>query len=151
MKVLLVDDSTTMRNLQIDLLKSLSITDILQAASGEEALRLLLKEGFRVDCVILDIKMPGLSGLQTLKAIREQSQEISIIVCSGVAEVQVVKQAILSGANNYLLKPFVRDDLLMRFNSVMNRNSVELTDEVADSVEVEVEVADAVEDGGYFH
>ena len=118
MKVLLVDDSSQMRRLQKDLLESLSITDVLDAASGEQALNVLVKEDFRVDCVILDINMPGLGGLETLKMIRKNKSDISIIVCSGVGDMKIVRAAIIAGANDYLLKPFVRDDLLSRITAV---------------------------------
>ncbi|NQZ58615.1 MAG: response regulator [Lentisphaeraceae bacterium] len=117
MKVLLVDDSRHMRLLQKDLLKSLDITDVLEAGSGEEALRILFKEAFKVDCVILDINMPGLSGLDILKAIRERDNKISVIVCSGVSDMDRVKEIIMAGANDYLLKPFVRHDLLARITA----------------------------------
>lgn len=112
MKVLLVDDSVTMRRIQKTQLNSLGINDIIEAGDGEEAFG-KLNDNMPIDLVMLDWNMPVMDGITLLRKIRGESrfQSVKIIMCTSESEKNKVVDALKSGANNYLVKPFTPDAL----------------------------------------
>lgn len=112
MRVLLVDDSATMRRIQKTQLGNLGVTDIVEAANGDEALG-RLEENMPVDCVLLDWNMPVMDGMSFLKQVRGNASysEVKIIMCTSESEKHKVVEALKSGANNYIVKPFAPESL----------------------------------------
>ncbi len=111
MKVLLVDDSGTMRAIQKRCLFKLGIAegDIVEADNGQAALALF--ETDRFDIVLTDWNMPVMDGLTLLKEIRSRDQEIPIVMITTEAERARVVTAIEAGVSDYLVKPFTADAL----------------------------------------
>lgn len=112
MRILLVDDSVTMRRIQKTQLNSLGINDIVEAGDGEEALN-KLSNSMPIDLIMLDWNMPVMDGITLLKKIRadNQFQSVKVIMCTSESEKNKVVDALKSGANNYLIKPFTPDAL----------------------------------------
>lgn len=112
MRVLLVDDSVTMRRIQKTQINSLGITDIIEAGDGEEAFR-KLSESMPIDLIMLDWNMPVMDGITLLKKVRADNrfQSVKIIMCTSESEKSKVVDALKAGANNYLVKPFTPDAL----------------------------------------
>jgi two-component system chemotaxis response regulator CheY len=112
MKVLLVDDSTTMRRIQKTQLNNLGITHIAEADNGEQAL-LQLVDNPDVDVVMLDWNMPVMDGLTFLRKMRENKNwsEKKVIMCTSESEKNKVIEALKAGANNYIVKPFTPEAL----------------------------------------
>ena len=110
MKVLLVDDSATIRRILKGLLGPMGITDILEASNGIMALK-VLSENPGVDYMLLDWNMPELDGLGVLKQVRANDayRDLKIIMCTSEADKTKVIEAIKAGANNYIVKPFTPD------------------------------------------
>ncbi|MCH2204667.1 MAG: response regulator [Lentisphaerales bacterium] len=113
MRVLLIDDSTTMRKIQRRALNSLGIEDIDEAPNGKEGVDKLQAENYRYNLVMLDMNMPEMGGLEVLKVVRADpnSNNIPIVMCTSVADKEQVMEAIKSGASNYVVKPFTPEDL----------------------------------------
>ena len=111
-KVLVVDDSSTMRRIISKILKKMNIATILQASDGVDALNLL--SGNSVDLILLDWNMPRMNGLGLVKNLRENPKfdSTSIIMVTTEAERSSVVEAIKAGANNYLAKPFTPNALM---------------------------------------
>ena len=101
--VLVVDDEPGMRNF---LLKTLAprAAQVLGAASAEEAETLLQKHRF--DLVILDITLPGKSGLTLLKEMRAQGEPCEVVLITAFADLDTAIEALRAGAGDFLLKPF---------------------------------------------
>ncbi len=78
MKILLVDDSRTIRNIQKNTLKALGHTDVTEAADGVEALALLAKG--RPDLMLVDWNMPNMDGITLIKKVRETDRALPIIM-----------------------------------------------------------------------
>ncbi|ERP32132.1 response regulator [Chitinivibrio alkaliphilus] len=112
MKVLLVDDSNTMRRIQANQLKQLGVDDVVQAENGKEALQ-KLSENMPIDVMLLDWNMPVMDGYECLKAVRGDStyKNVRIFMCTSESEKSNVVQALKAGANNYIVKPFTPDVL----------------------------------------
>lgn len=80
------------------------------ASSGEEALRVLAAGAF--DCAVVDVKMPGMDGLELLRRIRRTYPKTAVILLTGHASVELGVQGMELGAFEYLLKPVELDELL---------------------------------------
>lgn len=93
--------------------------DILVAESGEEALEKLKNE--KVDLILLDIEMPGMSGLETFEHMKESHMDIPVIFLTASGYEDDVLNAIRLGAVNYLKKPFLPQDLQERIAKEFDR------------------------------
>lgn len=110
-KVLLVDDEVEFLETLTKRLEKRSV-NVLSARCGEEALGLLGREP--VDVVVLDVRMPGMDGIETLRRIKEGHPMIEVIMLTGHASVEVAIQGMEIGAFDYLMKPMDIDDLLYK-------------------------------------
>jgi two-component system chemotaxis response regulator CheY len=112
MRMLLVDDSVTMRRIQKTQINSLGITDILEAGDGQEALG-KLKSNMPIDMVLLDWNMPVMDGMAFLKTVRADAsfKDVKVIMCTSESEKSKVVEALKAGANNYIVKPFTPEAL----------------------------------------
>lgn len=108
-RVLVADDSSTMRKIILRSLQAVGVKDVTEAADGSEAVALFGPDKF--DLVLTDWNMPGMTGLEVLKAIREQDKKIPIIMVTTEAEKSRVLEAIQAGVTDYLVKPFTADTL----------------------------------------
>lgn len=107
--ILIVDDDASIRESLKWLLEEKYST--LAVSSGEEALDKFNQR--HIDAVLLDIKMTGMDGLETLKKIREQYKYVVVIMLTVIEDVKTAVTAIKLGANDYLVKPYDKDELLM--------------------------------------
>ena len=112
MKLLLVDDSSTMRRIQKTQLSSLGIVDIVEAGNGVQALE-VLHGNLGFDIVLLDWNMPEMNGLELLKNIRANDawKGIKVIMCTSESDKGRVMEALAAGANNYIVKPFTPETI----------------------------------------
>ncbi len=109
LRVLVVDDETDFRSTLKKRLKRRGV-DVVDASNGIEALE-RLKEG-PVDVVVLDMKMPGMDGIETLERIKKEHGGVEIVLLTGHADVDAAKHAMNGGAYDYMLKPVPIDELL---------------------------------------
>ena len=119
MRIMLVDDEE--RFLQT--MKKMIIKhgyDAVTAASGEECLKKLEQE--LVHVVILDVKMPGMGGVETLKKIRLLYPRIEVIMLTGHATAESAVEGMKSGATDYLQKPTSVEDLIAKAEEAFNRH-----------------------------
>ena len=112
MKILLVDDSRTIRNIQKNVLKQLGHSDVAEAADGVEALDLIGQS--RPDLVLIDWNMPNMDGITLVQKIRENDKALPLIMCTTEAE----KSRVLWTAKLDIVRSELR---LLRFRT--NRNS----------------------------
>ncbi len=107
--VLIVDDDLSIRE-SLKLLLEESYNTVA-VASGEEALGKL--DQINVDALFLDVKMDGMDGLETLKRIRERHEYLVVIMLTVLEDIKTAISAIKLGANDYLRKPYEKDELLL--------------------------------------
>lgn len=119
MRALTVDDSKLVRRLVARTLGDLGF-EVDEAADGQEALWNLFKKG-AADLVILDWNMPVVDGLEFLKRMRKRDDfaEIKVIMLTARNEQQSVVEAVQSGADEYVMKPFSREALEEKVRMVM--------------------------------
>ncbi len=104
MRILLVDDSTTMRNIQKKILAGLGYSEIAEAGDGVQALAAFNAQ--RPDMMLVDWNMPNMDGLTLVKKVREVDKQVLLLMVTTEAEKTRVIDAIKAGVNNYLVKPF---------------------------------------------
>ncbi|MFP4163198.1 MAG: response regulator [Chitinispirillaceae bacterium] len=112
MKLLLVDDSVTMRRIQKTQLTNLGVSEVIEAGDGEEALG-KLQSNMPIDTILLDWNMPVMDGITFLRKIRSDDtyKQVKVIMCTSESEKARVVEALKAGANNYIVKPFTPDAL----------------------------------------
>lgn len=110
MKILVVDDSSTMRRIIANSLASIGEMEIVEAGDGQEGLSAFEKNQ-DVKLILTDWNMPNMNGLAFITQLRETNKDVPIIMVTTEAEKQNVVTAIKAGANNYIVKPFTPDVL----------------------------------------
>ncbi len=109
MKVLVADDSGIMRKIIIRSLNAVGVSDIVEAADGQEAIDAYKAEP--VDLILTDWNMPNKTGLDVVTEIRALGSTVPIIMVTTEAQKSQVIAAIQAGVSDYLTKPFEADDL----------------------------------------
>ena len=109
MRILLVDDSATIRKIQKNTLAAIGQTDITEAADGVQALTAFQAQ--RPDLMIVDWNMPNMDGLTLVKKIRGIDKTVMLIMCTTEADKANVVEALKAGVNNYIVKPFTAQSL----------------------------------------
>ena len=120
MKILLVDDSRTMRNIQKKTLESLG-GELSEAGDGVEALAVIAtSQGF--DLMVVDWNMPNMDGITLVTKVREADKRPPIIMCTTEAEKQRVIDAVKAGVNNYIVKPFTPEAILEKVRQTLAKS-----------------------------
>lgn len=110
MQVLVVDDSQIMRKIIMGALKKLGVNDIMEASNGQEAIDIVSKDN-TIGLVLMDWNMPVMTGIDAVRKIRAGSIKTPVVMVTTEAEKEKVMEAIKSGANDYLIKPFNHKDI----------------------------------------
>jgi two-component system chemotaxis response regulator CheY len=103
-KILIVDDSPQIRKSLREILEKYHYEVVGEAGTGIEAISLVKK--FTPDIVMLDIIMPQLGGIETLRFLRTMDKNLKIIMVSALDSLDKVKECMKAGAQHYILKPF---------------------------------------------
>jgi two-component system response regulator PilR (NtrC family) len=115
-RILIVDDEQEMRDLLAKVLEKNGY-QVATAGDGESALALLEREP--VDVVILDVVMPGLSGMEALKAVKELNPLTVVLIMTAFGSIDQAVQAVKEGAYDYISKPFKIDEMLLTVDKVL--------------------------------
>lgn len=121
MKILVVDDFSTMRRIVKNLLRDLGFTNISEADDGNTALPML--QGGDFDFVVTDWNMPGMQGIDLLKAIRADSSlsHIPVLLITAEAKKEQIVMAAQAGVNGYIVKPFTAATLKTKLDKIFER------------------------------
>ncbi|MBI5902274.1 MAG: chemotaxis response regulator CheY [Deltaproteobacteria bacterium] len=119
MKILVVDDFSTMRRIIRNILKEIGYTNVDEADDGSTALEKLKGGGFQF--VVTDWNMPNMPGIELLKAIRQDEalKHIPVLMVTAEAAKENVVIAVQAGVNNYIVKPFTAAALKERIDLIL--------------------------------
>ncbi|MDI6790781.1 MAG: response regulator [Thermodesulfobacteriota bacterium] len=121
-RLLLVDDEEDFRTTLANRLKKRKM-DVTGAGSGSEAIELVRQRPF--DVAIVDVKMPGIDGIETLGQIKQISPLLEVIMLTGHASVESGIEGMKLGAYDYLMKPCDFDELLLKVGDAYHRKLVQ--------------------------
>ena len=117
--ILIADDHQIMVDGLVGILKSeKKIGNIYTATDGKEACAIALSKD--IDCMILDINMPNLNGLEAIDLVKKEKPYIKIIVISMISDPSVVRRALKAGADGFVVKNSGKSELMKAINKVMN-------------------------------
>ena len=117
-KLLLVDDDRDLLEMLLSIFRRAGYTNLLTASSGSEALRIWREA--QPNLIVLDVMMPGMDGFSFLKEIRRTSRvPVLMLTARGEAEDRI--EGLEIGADDYLPKPFLPKELLLRVSAILNR------------------------------
>lgn len=121
MKILVVDDFSTMRRIIKNLLKDLGFANIQEADDGSTALPMLQQGDF--DFVVTDWNMPGMQGIDLLRAIRADAnlKHIPVLMVTAEAKKEQIVAAAQAGVNGYVIKPFTAATLKEKLAKIFER------------------------------
>ena len=120
LKILLVDDSPTMRRILVNSLKHLGYEDVAEAENGREALSKLHSDQYGF--IITDWNMPEMDGLTFIKTLKEESKfsNIPILMVTTRSQQEDVLEAMRVGVNNYVTKPFTPQVLKQKIETILS-------------------------------
>jgi len=116
-RILVVDDEKTVRTTLANVLEETGFT-VSTAADGLQAVQRLAEQEF--DVALVDIRMPGLDGLKVLARAKEISPDTQVIIITAFGTVESAVEAIKMGASDYVVKPFVFDDIIIKINRLLD-------------------------------
>jgi two-component system chemotaxis response regulator CheY len=118
MKILVVDDMSTMRRIVKNILKQLGYANVEEAENGEEGLTKLKGGGFGF--VVSDWNMPVMTGIDMLRAIRadEAIKKTPVLMVTAEAQQENLVEAVKAGVSNYIVKPFTAETLQEKINKI---------------------------------
>lgn len=121
MKILIVDDFSTMRRIIKNLLRDLGFTNTQEADDGSSALPLL--KGTDFDFLITDWNMPGMTGIELLKAVRadDKLKSLPVLMVTAEAKREQIIEAAQAGVNGYVVKPFTAQALKEKIEKIFER------------------------------
>lgn len=121
-KVLVVDDEEPFRPVLCEVLTKHGLT-VRDAATAEDGKGLLEQEAF--DLVVSDLRLPGMSGLDLLREVREKAPDLSFMMITAYGDIDSAVEAIKLGASDYLTKPFLFDDIILRIDRLLDHAALE--------------------------
>ncbi len=121
MKILIVDDFSTMRRIVKNLLRDLGFNNTVEADDGLTALPILKKGG--IDFVVTDWNMPGMQGIDLLKNIRADDafKHLPVLMITAEAKREQIVEAAQAGVNGYIVKPFTAATLKEKLDKIFER------------------------------
>ncbi|MCL6120246.1 MAG: chemotaxis response regulator CheY [Deltaproteobacteria bacterium] len=119
MRILVVDDFSTMRRIIKNILKQIGFTNVDEAENGQAALA-KIGDGGNYDFVISDWNMPEMTGIELLKQVRanEATKDLPFLMVTAEAKKENVVEAVKAGVNNYIVKPFTAEVLQEKISKI---------------------------------
>ncbi|MCF8101839.1 MAG: response regulator [Desulfarculaceae bacterium] len=120
LSILLVDDEANIREALAEYLSSLNNHHLVTAANGPEALERFAPGKF--DCAFLDLKMPGMNGVELLAKLKEQDQTLPVVIMTGFPSLDAAIDTMRQGASDFLVKPFNLDQVQATLERVVREH-----------------------------
>ncbi|WP_027340655.1 response regulator [Halonatronum saccharophilum] len=131
-KILIIDDE---KNIRLTLKSCLADDyEIVTAVNGEDGL-VKVEENGDIDLILLDMKLPGINGMEVLKRVRDLKEDIDVIMITGFGSIETAVEAMKLGAVDYLRKPFTPDEIKDIVESVLKRRRLNIAEDKPNTYE----------------
>lgn len=121
-EVILIDDSKMMRKLLSQILRSQNFEIIQEFESGDDVIAKYAHIDKHPEFAFVDIEMPGINGIETVKTLKGIDPQLKFIMCTSVTDKQVVRELLAMGISGYIVKPFDRDSVNERLAKILRRD-----------------------------
>ena len=120
LKVLVVDDMSTMRRILKNVLKQIGFTDMVEAENGQDALNKLKAGDNGIGFIVSDWNMPVMQGLELLRAVRADPdlKHLPFLMVTAEAQKENIIEAVQAGVSNYVVKPFTAEALEVKLEKI---------------------------------
>lgn len=118
-KSIVVDDSAFMVKNLVRMLESFETEVVDTAENGNEAVEKVKEYGDELDFMTLDITMPEMNGIEALQEILDIQPDLNVIMVSAMGQEDTVKECVMHGAKHFIVKPFEREDVFEKLESVL--------------------------------
>lgn len=118
-KILLIDDSSFMRNILKKILNKAGYYNIIEASNGKEGIKQYKNN--HPDIITMDVTMPEMDGITATKEILKIDKTANIIICSAMGQKSFIYEAIEAGAKDYIIKPFESEQIINIINRFSER------------------------------
>ena len=120
LKVLVVDDMSTMRRIVKNILKQIGFTDMVEAENGQDALNKLKAGDNGIGFIVSDWNMPVMQGIELLRAIRADPdlKHLPFLMVTSEAQKENIIEAVQAGVSNYVVKPFTAEALKVKLEKI---------------------------------
>lgn len=120
MKILVVDDFSTMRRIVKNILRQLGFNNIVEADDGTTAVGILERE--KIDFIVSDWNMPQMTGIELLRHVRQTDElkDIPFLMVTAEAQQENIIEAVKAKVSNYIVKPFTADTLQEKIEKIFN-------------------------------
>lgn len=115
-RIMIVDDASFMRVSIRKMLESQGFEIVAEASDGVEAIAMYKKHS--PDITTMDITMPNMTGIQALKEIKAYDKSAKVVMVSAMGQEHLIREAVMSGASSFIVKPFQKEKLLEVINGV---------------------------------
>ena len=122
LKVLIVDDSKSVRMLLRQTILSMGFEIIAEAENGGQAIELFEEHKNKINLIFMDVEMPIKTGPEAVAAIRQTGSKTPIIMQTTRSEPELIKELLALGISGYILKPFNRQDMFIQIAKVLGRH-----------------------------
>ncbi|GAB6888612.1 chemotaxis response regulator CheY [Desulfothermus okinawensis JCM 13304] len=121
MRILVVDDFSTMRRIIKNILKQLGFTNVVDADDGSTAWEILNKD--KIDFIISDWNMPKMSGIELLRKVRasEEFADLPFLMVTAEGQQENVIEAVQAGVSNYIVKPFTPETFEQKIKKIFEK------------------------------
>ncbi len=118
MRVLIVDDFSTMRRIVRNILRQLGFNNVVEADDGSTAWEVLNRE--KIDFIVSDWNMPEMTGIELLRKVRasEQFGKLPFLMVTAEAQQENILEAVQAGVSNYIVKPFTADTMKQKIDKI---------------------------------
>ena len=120
-KILVIDDERDLREVMTEVLETAGYR-AFSAANGADGVRLNEREN--PDVIVLDLRMPGMDGIETLRRIREQDSEVSVVILTANGNSETIREAVGLTVSEYLSKPFENPEFVKLIGNLLWRQMV---------------------------
>jgi two-component system chemotaxis response regulator CheY len=119
--ILLIDDQHAVRTIVTRMLREAGFAKVYQVKDGQDAIRFFDEMPGKVNFVICDWMMPGMTGLELLRQLRATDTDVTFLMMTAKSDAESVRAAATAGVNGYIVKPFTRDQLFQKVQAMWQK------------------------------
>jgi len=121
LRLLVVEDNEVSRAVLESMLNGLNVRAVYPCESAEKAIEFMANEGYKVHMILCDWQMPGMTGIEFLRKIRQTKNDVPFVMITGNKDAESVQAAVANGVNAYITKPYQPKDLANKLSALARK------------------------------